>query len=85
MESQTTVLLWPGFIAAYRALYPESQAYFSLWFDSMSKATGLVSIALAKNITEAVWARRRYLGPLGASGFSWPNVLRDKQFNVLCT
>ncbi|KAF7585779.1 hypothetical protein BBP40_010132, partial [Aspergillus hancockii] len=76
MENQTIALLWPAFIAACEALYPESQAYFSLWFDTMFKATGLVSIALAKNITEAVWARRRNLGPLGASSFSWPDVLR---------
>ncbi|XHG03031.1 hypothetical protein AWENTII_006352 [Aspergillus wentii] len=78
-DSTSTTLIWPTFIAASEATEPDSQAYFSLWFDSTSKATGLVSASLAKKITETIWAKRRN----AKFSCSWPELLRAKEFRFM--
>lgn len=80
----TAALIWPAFVTACESVDPESQLFFSSWFDSCFKATGLVNVAVAKQIVEMIWSRRNEAG-LHGELFSWPEILRTERIRFICT
>ncbi|KAJ5989258.1 hypothetical protein N7481_004468 [Penicillium waksmanii] len=76
----TATLIWPAFIAACEAVGPESELFFSSWFDSCYTATGLRDVSLAKQVFEMIWTRRR---ETGLDGCSWPEILRTKKIRLM--
>lgn len=80
----TATLIWPAFIAACEAVDPESQVFFSSWFDTCSTTTGLANVFVAKGIVEVIWNKRRE-GGLDGVIWSWPDVLRANKIKLICT
>ncbi|KAJ5103845.1 hypothetical protein N7532_004374 [Penicillium argentinense] len=80
----TASLIWPAFIAACEAVSPASQLFFSAWFDRCYATTGLSNVALAKQVFETIWTKRRETGLYGEM-CSWPEVLRAKKIRLMCT
>jgi arginine metabolism regulation protein II len=76
----TATLIWPAFIAACEAVRPESELFFSSWFDSCYAATGLRDVSLAKQVFEIIWTKRRENGP---DGCSWPEILRTNKIRLM--
>lgn len=83
-DGNTATLIWPAFIAACEAVSLEAQMFFSSWFDSCFAMTGLANAAVAKQIIEMIWTKRREAGRYGGM-CSWPEVLRAKNIKLMCT
>ncbi|KAJ5933455.1 hypothetical protein N7454_005784 [Penicillium verhagenii] len=77
-------LIWPAFIAACEAVHSETQKFFSLWFESCSAMTGLISATIARQIIEVIWNKREESG-LDGERVNWPDVLRAKKIRTMCT
>ncbi|KAJ5920897.1 hypothetical protein N7466_009223 [Penicillium verhagenii] len=74
-------LIWPAFIAACEAVHSETQTFFSLWFESCSATTGLISATIARQIIEIIWTERE-MSDLDGEIVNWPDVLRAKKIRI---
>lgn len=77
----TATLIWPAFIAACEAVDPESELFFTSWFDCCYKVTGLGNVSLAKKVFEMIWKRRSETG-LDDKPCGWPEILRTKNIRL---